>query len=159
MRMINLSGKNGTGIKAIVSDVDYKYLSQFRWHMRKDGYVMRSKWIDGKKVKIRMSRVVTGAAGGFVVDHINGNPLDNRRENLRVCSQGENARNRTAFKHNKSGYKGVCLDSYGRTWRAQLCVSGVRYAKSGFKTSKDAAMYYDSLAKKYHKSFAKLNFN
>ena len=90
MKYIFLSqqGKNKDKYVAIVDDVDYQGLNHFRWCF--DGrYAQRRK--DGKL--IRMHVEILGTPKGLVTDHLNGNSLDNRRENLRVCTQKQNMQN------------------------------------------------------------------
>ena len=95
-----------------------------------------------------------------VVDHINGDRLDNRRANLRACTQMENLRNRSIAKHNKSGYKGIyktVLRNGGSRWRAEIGCNRRKISLGTFETPQKAAEAYDSAAKKYHGEFARTN--
>ncbi len=106
---------------------------------------------------------------GLVVDHINGIPLDNRRENLRVASQKQNACNlRISTRHKKSNstsqFKGVSKINYlfqsgvPIRWRAAIG-SGNKFKHLGcFNTEVEAARAYDTAAKQYFGPFARLNF-
>src|SRR5689334_23622447 len=92
---------NGKGV-ALVDDEDYEALSRFKWHLSIGGYnrmsrgVTRSVRHAGKSSSVRMHRQILAlpSEDHHVVDHINGNALDNRRANLRVCSQRQNLWNR-----------------------------------------------------------------
>lgn len=84
-----------TGNYAIVDDEDYDFVSSFgKWYENDSGYAMKKTRINGKNVSIRMHRLLCDVAKGLVVDHINGNRLDNRRDNLRCVGQQINAWNR-----------------------------------------------------------------
>ena len=106
------------GTLTLVSPEDYEALSVFRWHRRKDAYtsyVQRN--VKGGSV-VCMHRQILGLKSGEFGDHINGNGLDNRRENLRKVTKAQNCQNRiNVRKDNKSGHTGVCQRSDG-TWRA-----------------------------------------
>lgn len=93
-----------------------------------------------------------------MVDHINGNGLDNRRCNLRVCSHGENMRNRTMNRNNRSGYKGVYFDpdKNGRPWRAQIRANGRKHSLGRFDTAEQAYEAYQKAAERLHGEFARV---
>jgi len=104
-----------------------------------------------------MHRVITSAPTGMFVDHINGNPLDNRRSNLRVCTNAENLRNRGKTRANTSGYKGVWFNKIANFWYAALTVDGCVKNLGNYSTAEAAALAYNKAVKKYHGNFAKLN--
>lgn len=91
-------------------------------------------------------------------DHINGNKLDNRKENLRICTCSENQHNKKIYKNNLSGYKGVYFDKANNCWRALIRINGKKIYLGTFYASKDAAKAYDIAAKKYFGEFAVFNF-
>jgi hypothetical protein len=94
MRLIPLSGKRGEGLGTKVDDDIYHRYGHLKWYRNDMGYaVRRVRTTDGKKVTIRLHRLVVTAPPGMVVDHINRKKLDNRRLNLRVVTQRENAQN------------------------------------------------------------------
>ena len=94
---------------------------------------------------------------GFVTDHINGDGLDNRRGNLRICTQVENRSNSTRNKNNTSGYKGVMWRKKARKWVVKICVNYRLIHLGYFDDIKEAAKAYNDAAIKYHKKFARLN--
>ena len=106
---------------------------------------------------IRIHRIIMGVKSAKIsIDHINGNPLDNRKENLRKCVQSQNTKNRSKIKRKTtSKYKGVYL-SRGK-WVAMIRSDYKRYYLGAFSDEKEAAEKYNQAAIKYHKKFAKLN--
>lgn len=92
-----------------------------------------------------------------LTDHINGNGLDNRRNNLRVCNSSENPKNKRVSKARKtSEFKGVSIGKGGR-WVVQIAVDGKKKHIGCFGTEVEAAKAYDEAAKFYHKDFANIN--
>lgn len=89
------------------------------------------------------------------VDHIDSDGLNNRRANLRSCSQAENVRNRGPMKGRK--LKGVFPTSGGKSWYARLRVAGAAFRSPSFPTQEEAAAAYDRLAAEYHGAFARTN--
>lgn len=102
-----------------------------------------------------MHRVIMGAGAGEVVDHVNGDPSDNRRANLRFCTAQENARNRRP--HSGREFKGV-TPRMGR-YRACILVNGKQVSLGGYETAIEAALAYDRAAASHHGEFARLNFD
>lgn len=147
---------------ALVSNEDFKELNQFKWRLKR---VMPKKYkeidyvIRGtRKNEITMHRQITKAPKGMDVDHINGNGLDNRRENLRVCTHAENLRNKIKSINNTSGYKGVWFNKVGKKWIVHLYFDGKNHHIGQFDTKEDAAMAYDISAINKFGEFAKTNF-
>jgi len=94
------------------------------------------------------------------VDHINGDNLDNRKKNLRLCTYAENNRNRKPLENKTSKYKGVGLNKNYKikTWQARIVKNSKRYSLGYFKNEKEAALAYNQAAKKYFGEFAYLNY-
>jgi hypothetical protein len=90
----------------------------------------------------------------MVCDHVNGDTLDNRRSNLRVCTQSENAKNIHTV-YGMIDYKGVYKD--GRTYRAMIRVNGKRISLGNFQSPELAATAYNLAAVKHFGRFAQLN--
>ena len=147
------------GEVTIVDDEDAG-LAQFRWSahpiQRASGgyYVSRHAAGDEPGSTIYMHRTILHAPPGMLVDHINGNGLDNRRSNLRLCTKRQNAINRRYER--LSGARGV--EAHRNTWRVVFTNEGIAYSMSGFPTREMAARAYDALAKEFHGEFAILNF-
>jgi len=133
------------------------------WGVRSDNSVVV--WF-GRKKTILMHRVLMNPPDGIEVDHINGDRLDNRRCNLRLCTHAENMRNRGAEKLGNKRvethpYKGIIRHSkknLKKQWFAQIGCLGKTYISKRFLTEIEAAKAYDELAKKHHGKFARLNF-
>jgi len=155
MKEISLS----QGYSTIVDDEDYDQLANYKWYAKK---AYKSKLVYAVRSKndrhVHMGRVITNCPSGYVVDHINGNPLDNRRSNLRVCTQGQNTRNLSPYiKPMASQYKGVSWDNEKKRWRGEIHVSGKRHKLGRFRNEKDAAVAYNLAAQRLHGEFARLN--
>lgn len=140
---------------AFVDDEDYEYLMQWKWILLINGkhkYAIRRE--NGKP--IMMHRVIMRVSDGFIVDHRNGNGLDNTRSNLRVCTNEENIRNRKLNQNSTTGYKGVTRRNSRFT--AKVVFQGKDYFLGRFDTAVEAAKAYDKKAKELFGEFAKLNF-
>lgn len=159
MKLIELS----QGKQAIVDDEDYEWLSQWKWCFDNKGYARRSQYlgyVNGKQktATTLMHRQITGNVHGMQVDHINGNKLDNRRSNLRLCTHTENMRNSRSSVGSYSKYKGVWLDRRVNKWAARICCGNRKRVGLGyFSVESEAAEAYNAAAKKYHGKFARLN--
>ncbi len=93
---------------------------------------------------------------GIVTDHINGDTLDNRRANLRICNHSENMRNSRHRKHSTCNYKGVYQLKSGR-YGAKITCNGKSSGLGAFDTELEAAIAYNRAAEKHHKQFAHIN--
>ena len=103
-----------------------------------------------------MHRLLMGFPVEIHVDHINGDKLDNRRVNLRLCTRSENAKNSKKPIVNSSGYKGVFKVSPNR-WQAKIKSNGIQINLGSFSNKIDAAKAYNVGAIKYHGEFARIN--
>lgn len=157
-KRIALSG----GRFALVDDDDFEELAQYKWWWVSSGpyaytYMETPK---GKQTMVTMHRFLMGVVGqppSVLVDHENGDTLDNRRKNLRVCNKSQNAANGRAHCDSVSRYKGVSLKPSGK-WAAQISISGRNTYLGVFVDEEEAARTYDAAAKKHFGEFAKLNF-
>jgi hypothetical protein len=143
---------------ALVDAHDYqKKVKQFKWFWDKH-YANRTCFCQGKRNKhnIRLHRYILSAREGEQVDHINGNTLDCRRENLRICTSAQNNMNRRK-QPNVSGYKGV-HKTRGNKWIAHITFNRKMRHIGQFSTAEEAAKAYDKKAKELFGEFAKLNF-
>lgn len=142
------------GKKAIVDDEDFNQFNKYNWYFN-SGYAVRKA---SKSSKFRLHREIMQAPKGLEVDHINGDGLDNRKVNLRVCTHQENLRNKKMSKKNKSGFKGVTWNIRLQHWRASIRLNSVDNYLGHFNNKIEAAKAYDKAAKVYFGEFAKLNF-
>lgn len=147
--------------KISIADVeDYEYLNQWKWHALRDGntyYAIRAIPKDGKQTSISMHREILKTPKGMYTDHINMDGLDNRRDNLRICTRSQNQMNSEKHKNNNSGFKGVCWHIGIKKWMAQIKVDKKQICLGYFENKEEAALVYNEAAKKYHGEFAKLN--
>ena len=109
----NIQGKETGRTKIDIED--YDRVKAYKWH-KSHGYPKT--YLNGKK--IYLSRFIMNAPSNMVVDHINHDPLDNRKCNLRLCTQGDNMANRKVQKNNSSGVTGVTWHSRTNKWRAYI---------------------------------------
>lgn len=147
-------GVNAKDGYAIV-DESLSFLEVYKWGISNQGYPIANYL--GKQIKLH--KMLSGQVEkGLVVDHINGNKLDNRVANLRIVSVQQNSRNRAPnLKRKYSPYKGVDLHPNGR-WKATLRYKDKKRINLGyFDTPEDAAQAYNEAAKIYHGEFARLN--
>ena len=147
----------------LVDDADYDYLNQYRWHAHQNHgrkwYVERLIRQDGKWKEVFMHRQILAAPSGMETDHINGNGLDNRRCNLRICTTSENQQNQRAQSRLKSSqFKGVSWREREGKWRAIIQFHNKSIWLGYFISEVKAALAYDAAAKKYFGEFAKTNF-
>jgi hypothetical protein len=145
---------------AIVDDADFEKVMAIspRWYAQRIRDTVYACYDDktGEKRKLYyMHRVVANAPSSLHVDHKDGNGLNNQRANLRVCTSGENSRNKRAIKNQ---YKGAFRQPNGLTWFARVTVNGKHFHSCGHKTAESAAHAYDALAREHHGEFARLNF-
>lgn len=155
--------KDNRAFVAMVDDSDYKYLNQWQWRVNINGnsiYADRNITIDEKRITLKMHRVIVGIIDSqILVDHIDGNGLNNQRNNLRPCTKSQNGMNRGAIKNKSSKYKGVSWLKCGNKWAAEIRANNKKTYIGIFSSEEDAAKAYDTKAKELHGDFAKLNFN
>lgn len=148
---------------ALVDPEDYERVIAFKWHAARRiststerWYAAHSTYTDKKRSAILLHRFLLSLQGKEDVDHRNGDGLDNRRENLRVCTRSQN--NANARKHRGSyRYKGVCLDVRDGRWQVEIRVEGQRIYVGRYPDEKDAARAYNDAAVRYFGEFARLN--
>lgn len=155
------------GLKATVDDNDYDYLSQFKWHASVRRYksthkvyaARKKRKEDGSWTNIYMHREIMGVLGKDVeIDHVDNDRLNNQKDNLRLCSGGDNMCNRGKQSNNKTGYKGVFnSNSLSSPWFAQIRINRKQIYLGRYKTKESAAQAYNDGAILYHGKYAKLN--
>lgn len=169
------------GKVAFVDDADYEELNKYKWIASKthtEGKYMVCRWqtiAPNIRQRISMHRYLLSVVDSkTVVDHINNNPLDNQRHNLRICTQKQNAKNRTSKKDGKSKYLGVSVMTSKKNRKnnkkwvgkpqyvARIRCDNKEYYLGSFPFTDEgeilAAKAYDNAAKNFHGEFANLNF-
>ena len=147
----------------ILDQKDYYRLRDFKWIVygtRYNLYAVRNKKISPNETRtVRLHREIMNAPTGLLVDHKNGNSLDNRRDNLRLATHFQNSCNARKSKSNfTSQYKGVQFRKKKNRWISVIYYHQKAIWLGTFKSEIDAAKAYDEAAKKYHGEFARLNF-
>ena len=121
--------------KEVLCDVEeWLKLDKYCWFENKNGYAQTN--INNKLFS--MSRVIMNPNDNKVVDHINGNTLDNRKSNLRVVTQSENNMNKRIQNNNTSGITGVYFDTYSNKWRAAIKGRGRKFYLGKYNDINDA---------------------
>jgi len=170
MKKIKLKTKTEKPIYAIVDDEDFEELSKYSWFLKTDKkwehnrYAIRFEvfMIDGKRKtkSFRMHREILNVPIGILVDHRNGNGLDNRRKNIRSCNFSENSQSCRSHRRNKtSKYKGVYWKKRDQKWMVRVSFKGKNIYLGLFDSEREAARIHDAGAKLSYGDFAILNFN
>lgn len=130
---VYMSGKMLNGDEFFIDNDDYDKIKKYRWGVHKSGYVTANTEFGS----VKMHRLIIGAKKGEIVDHINHNKLDNRKENLRICTSQQNAMNREDKHKSKSGIMGVSYYKRTEKWMARISMDG-RSRTKFFKNIEDA---------------------
>ena len=146
----------------VVDNDDYEWLNQYKWYSAcgRGGLIYAARNIrrNGKRTMEFMHRIIINPAENMEVDHINGNGIDNRRHNLRVCTHSQNAQNQRPQKRNLSSkYKGVYWRKRRKCWRAQIQNNGKKMYLGHFDNEEAAAHAYNEAAIRLFGEFAQLN--
>lgn len=152
MKIIKLT----KGRETLVDDDIYELVKNYKWYFKKIGYAARANY-NKKTKKFKQEYlhhyIIGYPSKGKMIDHIDGNPLNNQKENLRICTRSENTQNSKLSEYNKSGYKGVykiCVKQAYKNkeysnfyWKAHIKRNGKLFQKL-FKDKFEAAKFYDS---------------
>jgi len=157
------------GYMALIDGEDYERANTFKWSASVTPYTVYAirHWREkGKRCGQSLHRFITGVVDGNLdVDHKNGDGLDCRKSNLRICTRTQNQQNQNkrVLKHGPptSRFKGVCYDKNRSKWKAEVHAPGVggktKYL-GRFLNEHTAAVVYDIGARVLHGEFAKTNF-
>lgn len=159
MKTLKTSGRKHGGIDFFIDDEDFERVSQYKWNYNpKFGYITRTEYVDKNHAPkvIYLHRFIMETPQGMDTDHINGNKLDNRRDNLRVCTRSQNLANRGKLITNSTGYKGVTIGN-GK-YVSQIGFNGNTHRLGSFDNPVHAALAYDDAAIRLFGDFAQTNF-
>lgn len=156
MKEIPIAG----GKIVLVDDADYDVLASFKWYLSSTGYATRTHWFGRqfkpKKKHVWMHRQLCPITKDQpLVDHKNGNKLDNRRANLRASTKSQNGSNRGRTRINQTGFKGVSKHTSG--FISQIRVHNRNHYLGWYSSPEPAAMIYNLIAVEVFGEFANLN--
>jgi hypothetical protein len=145
------------GYTCLIDNED-AWLLQWKWHAqvsRWGVYAARTLHLQHRKTKtIRMARVIMGVSDPSVlVDHRDGNKLDNRRHNLRICTKAQNAKNRVPNRDSQTGIKGIRRKGSG--WQARIRHNGRQMCLGTRKVLQQAINLYNSASRELHGEFGR----
>jgi hypothetical protein len=147
---------------AMVDEKDYAQLCEYKWYatnQRDHFYAARNKIKNGRRTYMTMHRQIMKCPMDMVIDHINHNGLDNRRDNLRMVTSQQNSWNVRKHRGNfSSQYKGVSFDNKRKKWVSAIFYNGKRISIGQFDDEEAAARAYDEKASEMFGEFACLNF-
>lgn len=139
----------------LISKEDLSIINAHSWYVSTSGYVVCYDPSDTSgDSKLRLHRIIMKAPKGLHVDHIDGNKLNNTRNNLRLVTGQQNSFNRSAGKNNTSGYKGVSWSKVSKKWRAYITVNCKQIHLGLFDSKEDARAAHIEAQIKYHGEYA-----
>jgi hypothetical protein len=150
------------GMKALVDDEDYERLSKYKWSAwRRKGqelwYALRSNQNGESRYSRKMEHIILGDIPiGMIVDHKNGDGLDNRKDNLRFATYSQNSANTKKHKNGKLKYKGIF--KFRNKYGAKITKNGERIIAGYYSNQFYAALAYDKKARELFGEFARTNF-
>ncbi len=144
------------GKVVLVDDEDFEKLNQYKWRLAKRGKTIYAQTRFPNSVQILMHRFLMNTPQGMETDHIDGDGLNNQRNNLRICTHRENSMNQRK-RQGTSKYKGVYFRKDRKKWTTRIKVNGRTIHLGNFFEEDKAAMAYNAAAYIYYRNFAKLN--
>ena len=145
------------GYEAVIDSCDIDLVGQFNWRVRVAKahilYGVRYVWPNTTQ---HLHQLIIPAPPDFMVDHINGDGLDNRRANLRIASRAQNRANSRLPVSNTSGFKGAFIDSSTGRWKSVIKCGGQYRHRGCFATKEEAHEAYAQALKQYYGEFARV---
>lgn len=145
----------------LIDDEDYELINKYSWvvcrdKLKREVAVKTNVW-DSETKKTKQIPIHQIILKSKFIDHIDSDPFNNQKSNLRKCNQSQNCKNRSIQKGNKSGFKGVFFQKKLGKWRAQISLKNKPKHIGCFTDPVKAAMAYNEAAKLHYGEFAKLN--
>lgn len=154
---ISINNKKDEVFLVEIDPSDFPTYKKYKWSIY-NGYVQTNiKDVTGRSSTRRLHQILMNPSSGFMVDHIDLNKLNNRRNNLRICTNAENQRNRVRPANNTSGFKGVYFNKGRNKYASQIRYDNKKKFLGYFTSAIDAAKAYDLAAKRIFGQFARLN--
>lgn len=147
--------KLSNGFIALVDAFDYPILSKYKWYKSSYGYAIHKHYRDGRSIAVLMHKMLVCPPKGMYVDHINGDKLDNRRQNLRAATPRQNSYNAKLSVTNTTGFKGTRFLARTGRYSAQLRVNGKAKHLGYFTTVEEAHAAYCRAAIERDADFAR----
>lgn len=145
----------GAGRVSLVDTADAALVSPYNWYTNNNGYACRSA---GRRKVLLHHAIVGRPPAGCVVDHVDGDKLNNRRANLRFCTPQQNSQNMAA-RPSRQPYKGVGpVPGSPHVWRARIRAQGKLQELGHYADARSAAIAYDRAARKFFGEYARPNF-
>ena len=134
---------------------DFNQIKHYSWYIDDKGYVKALNKVPATTIRnvIYLHRLIMKALPGQIVDHINGNKLDNRKANLRFVDLSQNGMNKITAKNNKSGFRGVCWSSRNKKWRATININKKHIHLGHFESKHDAVVAYYRASKNLFREY------
>jgi hypothetical protein len=146
--------------KVLIDDEDWEKVSKYKWHLSKQSqgllYAQTFIYKNGKKIPLKLHRLIMNCPKNKEIDHIDGNGLNNQKSNLRICTHAENMKNSKKRKDNSSGFKGIHFIKQNKRWQARIQVNRKRMPLGCYKTPELAYQAYCKASKKYHGEFGRI---
>lgn len=144
-------------LEAKVDDEIYEELINIRWHITKGRntfYAATNKKEGVRKYRtLFMHSIINKTPKGMLTDHIDGDGLNNQKNNLRSATHRQNSRNKAPNRNSSSKYKGVYWDKQKSKWKASIRIDGKLISLGFFEKEIDASIVYEERAKEEFKEF------
>jgi hypothetical protein len=153
------------GYNVLIDDDDYELINDYKWFklkvkntsdFSKVYFRAHYGYNNGKQVIVLLHRLIMGNPSNMVIDHINGDILDNRKCNLRQCKQSDNRKNSIISRNSSSGYKGVSWHRATKKWRSRITLNKKQIVLGYFNDKEEAYIAYCNAAPIYHGEFARI---
>ena len=150
-------GFNASKGYATIDKDDKEKADMYNWYLGSDGYVHTKQYKKGRTKSLH-TYLMPSDGKNVQIDHINRDKLDNRRENLRYCTQSDNLKNKGVYRNNRTGFTGVARSSrLVNPYTVQISNDNEQIYLGVYSNKYEAALVYDCAALQLHGEFAKTN--